>query len=107
MKFHDLKLTDLKKIAKEHNIKGHSTKNKDELASLLAKTHKITKDGVFPKQKKEKMKDVQTYRVDGGSIDHIMSELAHIKGRLNKVKEVMGGQLPRDIMDEVSSLRIE
>ncbi len=112
MKFHDLKLADLKKIAKDLNVRGHSTKKKDELASMLAKTHKITKEGVVPKKSVPKPEVKQENDANGGAlggdIAALRSELENLRGRVLKVREsILGGQLPRDITDQVSSLNVK
>ena len=45
MKYNELKLVDLKKIAKEKNIKGYSKFNKEKLIFLLNKHDKYKKGG--------------------------------------------------------------
>lgn len=99
MKFHDLKLRELKEIAKSLKIKGTSSKKRLELADHLSKTHKLTREGV----KERKTVKKKNYYAEGKGI---LDEIEKINKRLSEINGIVGGQLPRDVTDKIKDLDI-
>ena len=104
MKFEELSVPQLKGIARNVNLRGHSGMKKSELAAALTKTHKLLKSGeVLPRGravKKEK-------NITGGGVEHDDGYLefkSKMENLVKKCDEVLGGQLPRDITDQVKNL---
>lgn len=109
MKFEELSVPQLKNVARSVNLRGHSGMKKGDLVSALSKTHKLLKSGeVVPRGRAVKKAEKP---VEGGSLDAEENDEERrkkfqqaMKEMRIKCDEILGGQLPRSISDQVKNL---
>lgn len=107
MKFEELNVSQLKDVARQVKLRGHSSMKKGDLVKALSKSHKILKSGEVKSRGREEkkehiVKDTSEDAVGGSMTKEQFSDA--MRNLTKRVDDILGGQLPRDISDQVKNL---
>jgi hypothetical protein len=108
MKFEELNVSQLKDVARQVKLRGHSSMKKGDLVKALSKSHKILKSGEVKTRGREEKKmpavrdTIGEVEGGGGMTKEQFSE--SMRDLTKRVDEILGGQLPRSVSDQVKNL---